>query len=100
VSRPQEESMSGALIGFDDDDEHVLCERCSKDRLCCEKFQRDCGACGGEGGWPDDEVADEDGFPLWDECECCNGQGWFWFCDCDENGQHAAKVSPFPGGNR
>lgn len=80
------------VIGFHDDDEHVLCERCSKDTLCCEKAQVECQECGGEGGAEDDsDWQDGPDFP-WRDCDTCGGRGWWWYCACDANGQHEGKA--------
>jgi hypothetical protein len=77
------------IIGFDEDCEHVLCPRCSKDKLCCEMFRVDCWVCDGVGAVEDRE---DDSWasmePEYRTCEECAGRGWHWHCTCDENGQH------------
>jgi hypothetical protein len=74
----------------DEADDRVMCPRCSKDRVCCEMTWQDCESCdGGTVVFEDFDGEEEDG-----ACDICEGEGGWWLCDCDDNGQH--KVSP-PG---
>lgn len=69
--------MEQKLIGFDEDCEHVLCERCSTpERICCEKFRQEC-----------------DYYDCSYDCPVCFGCGFWWWCSCDENGKHARPTA-------
>jgi len=84
------------MIGFDEDCEHVLCERCCKDgRVCCENVWRVCDDC--DGGTVYYDTDDEDDCSCCGPCrpapcETCDGAGGWWFCDCDESGNHAEVI--------
>lgn len=80
-------------------DEHKLCPRCSKDKLCCEIGWVDCWECDGEGVsghdcgedcccclYPEDNVT----------CNICDGDGGWWEClgRCDSEGVHVREEKP------
>lgn len=65
---------------------HVLCPKCR----CCDLFSESCWNCGGEG-----LIDRYDDDPLWyvgkwryQKCEFCKGEGGWWTCSCDEQGEH------------
>src|SRR5581483_568283 len=71
-----------------DYDRAPMCGRC----LCCELDWRECESCDGEGvdghdcgedccacAYPEDNV----------RCDSCSGKGGFYYCACNEDGQHS-----------
>lgn len=64
-----------------------MCDRCK----CCEMTWRPCDYCGSEGVYGHD--CGEDTCCCLDpeenvECEWCEGDGGWWWCNCDEKGAH------------
>lgn len=68
-----------------------LCPRCCKgDRVCCEMFWTHCQECDSDGSVDGDW--DDINQCYWGAesvpCHTCEGEGGWWWCDCDENGEH------------